>query len=203
MIINIFLIFQVFFMFSFIRGTVIATEMTSASILVEKTGLGLEIFISPQTLSGLRSGDNVELWLHHHITEVSQTLFGFLEISERSLFRSLIRVSGIGGKTALNMLALGSDTLLTAIENEDDKILASIPGIGKKTAQKIIVDLKGSIHFSGEKNGKNRANITENSPLFSSLVAMGYDKNRVESIIETLDPALPLEEQVKIAIKSL
>lgn len=121
-----------------------------------------------------KNGENITLWLHHHITEVSQVLFGFLTLEEKNLFKNLIKVSGIGGKTALNMLGLGENVLLEAIQNEDDVLLSSVPGIGKKTAQKIIVDLKGSIHFPkiSEKNSKNLVLPSEDVSLVASLVAM-------------------------------
>ncbi len=106
------------------------------------TGLGLDILVSPSVLSHLDQKEIANLWIHHHITEVSQLLFGFSTLEERSLFRSLNKVNGIGGKTALALLGLGEETLVRAIQMEDDKLLSSVPGIGKKTAQKIIVDLK-------------------------------------------------------------
>ncbi len=91
---------------------------------------------------------NIVLWIHHHRTEVSELLFGFSSIEERELFQTLNRVNGVGGKTALNILGLGMENLKIAIMTEDDNLLSSVPGIGKKTAQKIIVDLKGSIDFT-------------------------------------------------------
>lgn len=190
-------------MYSFIRGNILFKDMQSIGILAENTGIGFEIFVSPQILWKYQINENISLLLHHHITDVSQTLFGFETESEKNLFRSLIRVSGIGGKTALNMLAIGTSELLQAIENEDDKILSSIPGIGKKTAQKIIVDLKGSIHFNENTKWSSEKTQNVSSGLHSSLVGMGYDKNRVEAIIATIDPNLSVEEQAKIAIKLL
>lgn len=104
---------------------------------------------------------------------MSQVLFGFSTLDEKNLFKNLLRVSGIGGKTALTMLGLGEDSLLTAIQTEDDALLATIPGIGKKTAQKIIVDLKGSINFE-KISTKNSPKVppSADTPLVSSLVAM-------------------------------
>jgi holliday junction DNA helicase RuvA len=109
---------------------------------VSGTGLGLDVLVSPSVLSHLDQKETAHLWIHHHITEVSQLLFGFSSLEERTLFRSLNKVNGIGGKTALALLGLGEETLIRAIQMEDDKLLSSVPGIGKKTAQKIIVDLK-------------------------------------------------------------
>lgn len=92
---------------------------------------------------------------------------------------------------------------MKAIHLEDDAILSSVPGIGKKTAQKIIVDLKGSINFSKSADAKTKKTGTNNTILISSLVQMGYDKNAVEEIVETLDSSLSLEEKVREAIKKI
>lgn len=110
---------------------------------------------------------------------MSEVLFGFIDRDERTLFRDLLKVNGVGGKTALSLLGLGRDTLIQAIHLEDDKLISSVPGIGKKTAQKIIVDLKGSIDFSKKSATDTRKHLSDTT-LISSLVQMGYDKARVE-----------------------
>lgn len=173
------------------------------TILVENTGLGLEILGSPNLVSEALQKENLEVFIHHHITEVSQNLFGFVSFAEKNLFKNLIKVSGIGGKTALNMLGLGEEALLTAIQTEDDKMLSSVPWIGKKTAQKIIVDLKGSIDFTKKSNENTPVIAKNDTPLIASLVSMGYDKNRVETIVSELDASLSLAEKTKEAIKKL
>ncbi len=190
-------------MFAYISGKVINIDGINITILVENTGLGLEIFASPNLVATARENETISAWIHHHITDVSQVLFGFATIDERNLFKNLIKVSGIGGKTALNMLGLGGEALINAIQTEDDKLLATIPGIGKKTAQKIIVDLKGSINFAKNQSTSEKTPAAPDTPLVSSLVSMGYEKSRVEAIVATLNDSLPLAEKVKLAIKSL
>ncbi len=133
---------------------------------------------------------------------MSEVLFGFIDRDERSLFRDLLKVNGVGGKTALSLLGLGRDTLVQAIHLEDDKLISSVPGIGKKTAQKIIVDLKGSIDFT-KKSWTDGKKHTSDTTLISSLVQMGYDKARVESVIEDINPSLNLEQKTVEAIRNL
>ena len=82
-------------MFSFLSGNVISIEDGRISVLVEGTGLGLEVFVSPLTLAQCRTGEAISLSLHHHITEVSQTLFGFQSKEEKEIFKSLLKISGI------------------------------------------------------------------------------------------------------------
>lgn len=189
-------------MFSFISWKILSIDGIQVTCLVEGTGLGLEIFVSPILIANIRIWEKSEIWLHHNINDAWETLFGFIDLSEKKLFRELLKVNGVGGKTALNLLWLGWETLMKAIQFEDDKLLSSVPGIGKKTAQKIIVDLKGSIDFTKHAPAWQQKN-TSDMTLVSSLVQMGYDKNRVEEIVWNIDPGLSLEIRTIEAIQRL
>ncbi|GAB0174838.1 MAG: Holliday junction branch migration protein RuvA [Candidatus Altimarinota bacterium] len=188
-------------MFAYIRGTVLSVQHPILVCLIEGTGLGLEIFSSPGLLSSAISGQMIEISIHHHMTEMGETLFGFINTEERELFRSLLKVSGVGGKTALNILGLGHDAIVRAIQFEDDGVISSVPGIGKKTAQKIIVDLKGSIDF--KKTPQTPMKNNSDSLLISSLVQMGYDKTRVEEVIQGISSELPIDKRTIEAIRKL
>lgn len=191
-------------MFSYIKWEILSIDGINITILVDGTGLGLEVLASPNLLIKSKISEKIEIFIHHHITDVSEVLFGFCSKDEKNLFKNLIKVNWIGGKTALNMLGLGEETLAIAIREEDDKLLSTIPGIGKKTAQKIIVDLKGSIDFSSKEAEEVKIKKTApNSVIFTSLVNMWYDKSRVEEVIANIDSSLAIEEQVRIAIKNL
>ena len=96
---------------------------------VSGIGLAFDILVAPSVLTNFSLSPTVQLWLHHHKTDISEVLFGFSSIDERRLFRDLNKVSGIGGKTALALLGLGEETLIKAIHLEDDKLLSSVPGI--------------------------------------------------------------------------
>lgn len=191
-------------MFSYIKWEILSIDGINITILVDGTGLGLEVLASPNLLIKSKISEKIEIFIHHHITDVSEVLFGFCSKDEKNLFKNLIKVNWIGGKTALNMLGLGEETLAIAIREEDDKLLSTIPGIGKKTAQKIIVDLKGSIDFSSKEAEEVKTKKSApNSVIFTSLVNMWYDKSRVEEVIANIDSSLAIEEQVRIAIKNL
>ncbi len=192
-------------MFWYISGDILAIDGISMTILVQGTGLGFDVLVSPAVLSNIDKNSKTSLWIHHHKTDVSEVLFGFISTEERKLFRDLNKVNGIGGKTALALLGLGEETLIRAIHMEDDKLLSSVPGIGKKTAQKIIVDLKGSIDFS-KKSDTGSVKIVSGvstTLLVSSLVWMWYDKSQVELIVSEIDPTLSLEEKTREAIRKL
>lgn len=191
-------------MIAYCSGKVLDIFEQTATVQIENIGLGVEIFVSPSLQSTLRVGDSAEIWIHHHITEASSALFGFGDQSEKQIFRSLIRVGGVGGKTALNIIGLGVDNIKKAINTEDDALLSSVPWIGKKTAQKIIVDLKGSIQFDALSSAEKAPQISQNNvAIVSSLVQMWYDKKQVEKAVQSLDESLSTEEKVKESIRVL
>lgn len=190
-------------MYSYFRGNILHTDAHLYTIEPDGSGIGFEVFVSPSIMSrGIV--ESWEFWIHHHINDAWQTLFGFISTQERALFRQLLRVNGIGGKTALSILGLWEDAILQAIQLEDDKLLASVPGIGKKTAQKIIVDLKWSIDFNRQKSPtENIKKIATDTALITSLIAMGYDKSHVENVVGDIDPTLSIEEKTILAIRKL
>ncbi len=192
-------------MYAYLTGTVLMIDGITLTLQIDWMGLGLDIFAAPGLIAHAQRGNTLTLWIHHHKTEVSESLFWFETIEERALFRELNKVNGVWGKTALSLLGLGQEELMKAIQFEDDKILSSVPGIGKKTAQKIIVDLKWSINFEKKKSEKNESKTPASTTMnvMSSLVQMGYDKLRVESVIKTLDSSLGIEETVREVIRKL
>lgn len=191
-------------MFWYIEWDILAIDGITLTVQVSGTGLGFDILVSPSVLGNMSQDKKISIWIHHHKTDVSELLFGFISIDERHLFRDLNKVNGIGGKTALALLGLGKDTLIQAIQMEDDKLLSSVPWIGKKTAQKIIVDLKWSIDFSKKSSThENKVQNTSDVTLISSLVSMWYDKIRVETIIAEIETTLTLEARTIEAIRRL
>ena len=135
-------------MYSFIRGTVLSLEDGKMSLLVENTGLGLEVLPTPLLLSHASYGEVVEAHVHHHVTDVSEALFAFASLEEKRFFRKLLKVDGVGGKTALSLLGLGIPMLALAIQSGDEKVLSGVSGVGKKTALKVIVELKSEVSGS-------------------------------------------------------
>ncbi|HXH71503.1 MAG TPA: Holliday junction branch migration protein RuvA, partial [Mariprofundaceae bacterium] len=125
-------------MIGWLSGTV--RDLDPAGIVVlETSGVGYELSVSLQTLCKLKQGDKAELHVHTHVREDQITLFGFASRRERALFRKLNTVSGIGARMALNLMSgMPADELLAAIDGGDETAIARTPGIGKKTAQRLI-----------------------------------------------------------------
>ncbi len=173
------------------------------------TGLGFEILVPVRTLANVSVGKEQSFYIYHHITDVSEVLFGFETREEKALFRKLLKVSGVGGKTALAMLSLGTHLLIKAIDEGDEKFLSSLPGIGKKMALKIIVELKHKVSIDDitETNVEaflRNASTKKDVEITDSLLSMGYDRKVVDRIVESIpDTLVGLQDRMVYCIKSL
>lgn len=185
------------------------TEKSPTHAVIEAGGVGYFINISLVTFSKLGADENVSLYTHLSIKEDAHTLYGFFEKSEREIFRKLISVSGVGASTARVMLSsLSAEEITTAIVTGDVISLKGIKGIGAKTAERIIVDLKdklGSIDGI-EQNILTFNNNTQREEALSALIALGFTKNSVEKVLNKIlkaQPDLDVEKLIKEALKNL
>lgn len=193
-------------MYSYIKWKVLSQEENRLSVLIDGIWLWLEVLVSPITFSKSRIGDEIELLIHHHITEVSQTLFGFENSLEKKVFKNLIKIDWIGWKAAINILGIWVNTLAKAIEENDDNMLTTIPWIGKKTALKIILEMKSEVSSWDlfEKDSRIELMAPRNKEIMESLIAMWYDKKKVEEIVKSIPQNIEdLKEKMVYAIKML
>ncbi|MDD2487761.1 MAG: Holliday junction branch migration protein RuvA [Candidatus Gracilibacteria bacterium] len=193
-------------MYSYVKGNILNIEDGKISVCVSNTGLGLEILVSPIILSKMNTGDEVELNIYHHITEVSQTLFGFENSNEKKLFKSLLKIDGIGGKAAINILGMGINNLVKAIEDSDDKLLSTVPGVGKKTALKIILEMKNKVSAEDlfQQSGNIPLSKAYDIEIIETLISMGYEKRKVEEIVKNIPSEVEdLKERVVYCIRFL
>ena len=193
-------------MFEFIEGFIV--EKTPAFIILQTGGIAYYINTSLYTYSGIPTEGIIRVYIHQVVREDAHLLFGFISREEREIFRQLISVSGIGANTARMMLsALSPNEVAQAIQEGNVGVLQGIKGIGGKTAQRVIIDLKDKIGkagnidelFIGERN-----TIREES--LSALVALGFAKKQVEKVVGNLlvkQSGLTVEEVVKQALKLL
>ena len=176
-----------------ITGTVVDT--TEKSLVVEVHGIGYTVF-SPARVG---EGSIVLLYTHFVVKDDGQELYGFLTKEERSLFATLIGVSGVGPKTALHMLTLYSFTdLVQHIKTGNAKAIALVPGIGKKTAEKIVIDLKDTLNTI-----EGISDTTPDSDLVEALLSLGYKEYQIRGTLTAIDTALPLEKQITEALQLL
>ncbi len=194
-------------MFEYIHGKI--TGLTPANAVIEAGAVGYFIHISLNTYSAINGQEQAKLFLHQVVREDAHLLYGFASASERELFRLLISVNGIGSNTALMMLSsLSPDEIRKAILEENVNLLKSIKGIGAKTAQRVIIDLKDKIGKSPASDQIliSPANNTIRDEALSALVMLGFARKNVEKEIDNIlktHPGITVEQTIKMALKSL
>ena len=170
--------------------------------VIDVNGIGFKVFMPTSTLSTLGSrGEEVELHTHLHLREDNATLYGFAAPEELGLFQTLIGVSRLGPKLAISMLsAMSAEKLAMTIATGNANLLAEIPGVGKKTAQRIILELKEKIGIAWATPPPELAE--QNAEVLAALTALGYSVREATGATATipLDPALTLEEKIKLAL---
>ena len=206
-----------FFMIEYIKGEL--TDLSPALAVVEAHGVGYGLNISLNTYSTVQGKKNIKLYVHEAIMtggrDDNYTLYGFATKQERSLYRLLITVSGVGANTARMILSsLTTAELYNVIANGDDKMLKTVKGIGLKTAQRIIVDLKDQIvqsgiadevHVNNQSNTSNVNNAVKDEAV-GALTMLGFSpapSAKVVVSILTEQPELPVEQVVKLALKQI
>lgn len=193
-------------MFEYIKGAVIALK--PSHIILEANSVGYFISISLNTYTQLNGRESVKLFIHQVIREDAHLLYGFSAEGERELFRMLISVNGIGSNTAIMMFSsLSPDEIRNAILTENVNLLKSIKGIGIKTAQRVIIDLRDKIGKSpaSEQIVSSADNTLRNEAL-SALIMLGFVKKPAEKELDKIlaaQPNLSLESVIKLALKSL
>jgi Holliday junction DNA helicase RuvA len=184
-------------MIAFVSGRVAGLTLTSA--IVEVGGVGLEVNCTPGTLAGLRVGDPATLPTSMVVREESLTLFGFADEDEKSLFELLQTASGVGPKLAQAMLAVQSpDQLRRAVTTEDVKTLTTVPGIGQKGAQRIILELKDRIGApTGVASGGGRAPVQAQDAwrgqVHAGLVGLGWSAREADKAVEAVADQAPAD----------
>jgi Holliday junction DNA helicase RuvA len=181
-------------------------EKNPTDLVIECGGVGYEVKISLHTFSAISSDESIKLFTKLIVREDAHILYGFLSKEEREMFNHLISVSGIGPNTAMIMLSsMVPDEIAHAIQSEDVKTIQSIKGIGVKTAQRVIIDLKDKmlkIVFSTE-NSFNQSN-TNRFDALTALVSLGFDKKSAEKAIDKISTGdESVEEIIKGALKIL
>jgi Holliday junction DNA helicase RuvA len=184
------------------------TELTPAIAILEQGGIGYLIQISLQTHAALRGKENATLLIEEVIREDAHTIFGFAAKEEREMFRLLISVSGIGPNTARMMLSsLTTPEIRRAIQTDNVAVLKSVKGVGIKTAQRVIIDLRDKITKTEEVGGILTAQgNTSKDEALSALVMLGFGRNESAKVLDQISKENPVngaEELVKLALKKL
>lgn len=192
-------------MIASIRGTLLSVG--ADHVVVETGGVGFLVYVPRLVLNALGAiGSEVRLYTHLHIREDMLALYGFATLEQRSLFELLLGVTGIGPKVALNLLsAAPPDELRMAIASGDTARLARVPGIGKKTAERLVLELKGKIDLRGlaAPAAVAPAVMAANAELAEMLISLGFSAAEASAAIASLPPDAPpeLEERLRLALR--
>jgi holliday junction DNA helicase RuvA len=194
-------------MYSYFEGKLV--EKTPTYAVVDCNGIGYVLNITLNTFSAIKDKDTCKLYSHLVVREDALTLYGFLTIQELELFRKLISVSGVGPGTARMVLSsINSDELIEAITKGNVSLLKSIKGIGEKTAQRIIVDLKDKLG-KAEINKEFIVSVhnTKRNEALTALLMLGFNKNSIEKTLDKIlrnsDDSMSVEEIIKKSLQTL
>ena len=174
-------------------------------LLVDCHGVGYEVDVPMSTFYNLPElGANVTLLTHFVVREDAQILYGFGTASERETFRQLIKISGVGPRMALGVLSgMSVGDLAQAITQQDAARLTKVPGIGKKTAERLLLELKGKLGADLGALGSGPAKSDVQSDIQQALLALGYNDKEAAAALKALPPEVGVSEGIKLALKSL
>ena len=184
--------------------TGILSEKNPPQVLLDCHGVGYEVDVPMSTFYNLPAlGEKVSLLTHFVVREDAQILYGFASASEREVFRQLIKISGVGPRTALGVLSGMSVAELTrAISEQEAGRLVKIPGIGKKTAERLLLELKGKL--GGDLGGLFAVNTPDaQSDIQQALLALGYSDKEAAAALKSLPVDVGVSEGIKLALKAL
>ncbi len=191
-------------MISHIKG--ILEEKFASSVIVDVSGVGYEINVSALDFDTLNLGDKVKLYTYHKISENDEALFGFTSLAAKKLFELLISVNGVGPKAAMSILSLASpEEVRNAIANADAAFVSKAQGVGKKSAERVIVDLSDKVglptHY-GATSVKTKGNRPENDEALDALIALGFPLKEATAALENVDVNLPVDQRIRLALKN-
>lgn len=178
-------------MYNYIIG--IITQTNTNSIVIDNHGIGYNIFVANPY--AFKEGEEYKVFVYTHQTENETSLYGFATLEEKDLFLRLIGVKGLGPKVAMPMFATGSVSgIIDAIDRENVIYLTKFPKVGDKLARQIILDLKGKLANSTK-------DVQASSELIDALESLGYKKPDIKKVLPNVDQTLPIEKQIKEALK--
>jgi len=193
-------------MITHVKGRLV--EKAPTSVVIESNGIGYLINISLNTFSQIPDNENLKLFTHLQIKEDSHTLYGFYSIKEREIFRLLISVNGIGSSIARTMLSsISPNQIIEAISRENVSVIQSVKGIGSKTAQRVIIDLRDKIlKVYDLDEGFTSSNNTNKEEALSALEVLGINKKSSERLVDKIvleNPDFSVENIIKETLKNL
>ena len=181
----------------------VVAEKFANSVIVDVHDIGYEVQVPTNDYDRVLLGESVKFYTYHHIREQSQELFGFSSLAAKKLFELLITVQGVGPKAALAILSLGaSEVVRNSIANSDSGFLSKASGVGKKTAERVVVDLSDKVGLAVSIAQASGATTTPaGDEALEALMALGYTLNDAMAALENVSAELPTAQRVTLALK--
>lgn len=192
-------------MIAHIKG--IIAEKFENSVIVDVNGVGYEITITALDYENITLDQEIKFYTYHSIRENAEELYGFTSLAAKKLFQMLLTVQGIGPKAAIAILSLASpEEVRNAIANADAAFVSKASGVGKKSAERVIVDLRDKVgipsHYGATTVATKVAAKNEPDEALDALIALGFPLKEATAALEKVDPSLPVEERIKLALKN-
>jgi len=179
-------------------------EKFNNSVIVDVGGIGYEVQVPSNDYDGALLNEDVKFYTYHHIREQSQDLFGFSSLASKKLFEMLITVQGVGPKAALAILSLGDgESVRNAVANSDSVYLSQASGVGKKTAERVVVDLSDKVGMPivYKTSGGVQTEINTNDEALEALIALGFNLSDATKALVGIESSLPTSERVRLALR--
>lgn len=180
-------------------------EKFNGAVIVDVSGVGYELNVPLGDFEAVRLNETVKFYTYHHIREQSQELFGFSTLAAKKIFEMLITVQGVGPKAALSILSLGSaEHVRNAIAQSDSQYVTNAAGVGKKTAERVIVDLHDKVGLPTQYDRSNdsvQIELNTNDEALEALMALGYSLADATKALENVAANLPTSQRVSQALK--
>lgn len=189
-------------MIATLSGTV--SEKIADTVVLDVKGVGYGLLVPAEDFSRLLVGDPAKLYVYEHIREAAHDLYGFGNLETKQLFEQFLGVNGVGPKMALNILSIGSaGQVLAAIAGGDVKFLQSASGVGKRVAERVVVDLKDKVGLPSNAADAllSRPGVNLKDEATQALISLGYSNEDAARALATVEKDLPSEERVKQALK--
>ena len=182
-------------------------EKLADRVIIDVQGVGYGIFVTAEDYGQFKIGDEAKVYIYEYVREQAHDLFGFLSRQTQDLFELLLNVNGVGPKMALNVLSVGTDAdVRAAIAGGDVKYIQQAAGVGKKVAERIVVELKDKVGLIGVDLESTGLLQSESGAMadeaVQALVALGYAPQDAAKVLQDVDPKLPTDERVKLALKA-
>lgn len=187
-------------MIAHLKGTI--TEKFISSLIIDVAGVGYEITVPIPDFEASNLDEEVKFYTYHRVTDSSEELYGFSSLAAKRLFEMLISVNGVGPKAAIAILSLGTaEEVRNSIANRDNAFLSGAKGVGKKSVERIILELCDKVGIASS-IAPIRRSINDHDEALDALMALGYQMKEATAALESIDPALPVDERIRLALKN-